>query len=161
IRRRAAFASALLRGGCRAGYASDALAVRRYLENRRLGVRTEDRLQRADDLALGAMRAGGVEQQRHEVVPRIGGGVAQRRERALGGAVVARAARPVQALDLLALERRVDAQDRDPVALVALGEGVDADDLAAPLVDLLLEAEARLGDLALRVVALDRLDHAA
>ena len=75
------------------------------------------------------------------------------------GAVAARAD-GLHAADLLALHLGVDAMDRR-LAVVALGVAVDADDDLIVIVDLLLQLERRVGDLALRVVALDRLDHAA
>src|SRR5919108_611393 len=52
------------------------------------------------------------------------------------------------------------ASDRQP-RLVLLLVAVHAHDHALAALDLLLEPEARLGDLALRVALLDRLDHAA
>src|SRR5581483_7377308 len=58
-------------------------------------------------------------------------------------------------LDLLALERRVDLEQRRLVVLVD-GEPVDADDHALPRLDLLLVAKRRLRDLALEEVVLDR-----
>ena len=48
-------------------------------------------------------------------------------ERSLDGGGVAAGADGLHAVDLLALERRVDAQDLE-LAVVALGEVVDADD---------------------------------
>src|SRR4029079_8459445 len=62
--------------------------------------------------------------------------------------------------DLLALEVRVDPEDLR-LAGVALRVAVDADDDAVAGLDLVLELEARVGDLALREPALERLDHAA
>ena len=71
-------------------------------------------------------------------------------------------ARPhrLHALDLLLLERRVDAEELDRL-LVLLLVAVDADDDPLAALDLGLVAEARLGDLALLEVLLDRRDHAA
>jgi hypothetical protein len=69
-----------------------------------------------------------------------------------------RCAHGVDAVDLLALERRVDAEDLDLV-LVLVAERVDADDDALAAVDLRLQLVGRVGDLALREEVLDRLHH--
>src|SRR4051794_36243041 len=145
-----------LPGRTRVGSAGD-----RYgLEHRRLAVVAPDVLKRHDDLAPGAGRARRVEQVRHEVLALAGGRLAQARELALDAGAVAPRPDRRDALDLLALERGVDPQRRDlPVVLVAVG--VDADDPAPAGVDLGLQLEARVGDLALREVLLDRVDHAA
>ena len=84
--------------------------ARRASEDRRLAVGAEDVLQREHDLALGGVRAGGVEQERHEVLVLARGRLAQPRELALDGVAVAARADGLHALDLLALERGVDAQ---------------------------------------------------
>src|SRR5215216_1770959 len=89
------------------------------LEDGRLGVGAEDFLQRPHDLALGGVYARAVEEVRHQVVVVLRGRRLQRRERPLDGGAVAARAHRVHAADLLALERRVDAQDRRP-AVVAL-----------------------------------------
>src|SRR5439155_14793584 len=73
---------------------------------------------------------------------------------------VTRGPHRLHALDLLLLERRVDAEEIDRL-LVLLLVAVDADDHALAALDLGLVAEARLGDLALLEVLLDRRDHAA
>ena len=62
-------------------------------------------------------------------------------------------------IDLLALERWVDPEDRR-MGLVALEIVVYPDDDPLPGVDRSLKGECGIGDLALRVAALDRLDHA-
>src|SRR5205807_3902461 len=132
----------------------------RRSEDRRLGVAPEDLLQRLHDLALRGVGAGAGEQRLHEVALLVGGVLAQGGERGLHGGGVAAGAHGVQARDLLALERGVDAQRGDgllPVELVA----VDADDDALAGVDLALVSEGGVGDLALGVVALDGGDHAA
>src|SRR3954454_18261909 len=145
-----------LPGRARVGSAGD-----RYgLEHRRLAVVAPHVLKRHDDLALGAVRARRVEQVRHEVLALAGGRLAQARELALDAGAVAPRPDRRDALDLLALERGVDPQRRDlPVVLVAVG--VDADHPAPAGVDLGLELEARVGDLPLGEVLLDRFDHAA
>src|SRR5207237_4186574 len=66
----------------------------------------------------------------------------------------------LHALDLAALERRVDAKDRRRGVLLG-DEAVDADDDAIARLDLLLVAERRLCDLPLEEVLLDRRDDAA
>src|SRR4029077_20894357 len=63
-----------------------------------------------------------------------------------------------EAVYLLALQGRVDAQDRGRL-FALLGEVVDADDDALALVYLALVGEGGVGDLALGEVATDRLDH--
>src|SRR5215211_512200 len=129
------------------------------LENGRFGVGAEDPLERLDDLALGGMRPGAVEQRLHQVAVR-GRCLTQLGERALDRLGVAARAHRLNAADLLALELLRDAEDRE-LAVVLLLVAVHAHDHALPTLDLLLEPEARLGDLALRVALLDRLDHPA
>src|SRR5206468_5160554 len=73
--------------------------------------------------------------------------------------IAARPERP-DALDLLALELRVDAEDRNRLVLVDLVV-VDGDDDALLGLDLGLVAERRFRDLALEEVVADRGDHAA
>src|SRR4051812_29820409 len=124
-------------------------------EDRGFGVRAPDLLQRLDHLALGGARAGAVEQPRHEVLLRRRR-AAQLGQRALHARPVAARPRGLQPADLLALQRRVDVQDRR-LAVVALGVAVDADHDLLAGVDALLQLERRVGDLPLRVVALDRL----
>ena len=74
-------------------------------------------------------------------------------ERPLDGGAVAACADGLDAADLLALQCRVDPEDRCLV-VVALEEVVDADDDPLLRVDLGLELERGVGDLALRVVRL-------
>ena len=64
----------------------------------------------------------------------------------------------LQAVDLLALERGVDAEDLDRL-LGLIRVSVDPDHDPPALVHLLLVPERRVRDLALRIVLLDRLDH--
>src|SRR3954451_5097186 len=117
------------------------------LEDGRLGVAAEDLLQRLHDLALGRMNTSAVEEVRHEVG--VGGRMLledAERGRDLPG--VAPGTDGLHAADLLALERGVDVQGR-VLVVVAFGMTVDADDDAAPRVDLALELVAGVGDLAL------------
>src|SRR5436190_16800024 len=123
-------------------------ATRCGLEDRRLGVGTEDGLERLDDLALGGVRAGGVEQVGHQVLPIEGGRLAQLREGSLDRGAHAPGPRRLETVDLLALEPGVDAQDRQRRLVVYL-VGVDADLDALARVDLVLVAEGSVGDLAL------------
>src|ERR1700722_2436414 len=116
-----------------------------------------DLLQRVDDLAFGDAGARRIEQQRHQVGVG-GGGAADRVQRGVDDGRVSAFADGFDAVDLLLLERGINPQDRQ-LALVALGEAVDADDRAAARIDLLLELEGGVGDLALRKAALDGLDH--
>ena len=83
------------------------------LEDGGLGVVAEDLLQRLDDLALAGVRAGAREQRLHQVALGVRGVLAQLGERALDRGAVALGARALQAVELLALERGVDAQRRD------------------------------------------------
>ena len=95
------------------------------------GVGAEHGLQGLDDLALGGVYARAVEQVRHQVaLP--GGGLAQGGEGALDGGAVAARADGLHAVDLLALERRVDPQDLQ-LAVAALGVVVDADMIRSPV----------------------------
>src|SRR3954447_24102839 len=98
-------------------------------EDRRLRVGAPHVLERGHDLPLRRVRAGAVEEQRHEVSASAGGLVtaslvagrrgAQPSEHRLDRRAVATGADRLHAADLLALERRVDAEDLR-VAAVAL-----------------------------------------
>ena len=72
-----------------------------------------------------------------------------------------RAAHGLHAVDLLALERRVDAQESAARRRRPRCSALTPTTIRSPRVDLGLQLERGVGDLALRVVALDRLDHAA
>src|SRR5215204_5809584 len=96
------------------------------LEDRGLGVGPEDLLHRRDHLALGRPGTGGCEDRRHQVL-RGGGGALQLGEGALHRGPVALGAGRGKAADLLAFQRRVDAQDRGRL-FALLDEVVDADD---------------------------------
>src|ERR1700709_1202351 len=122
-----------------------------------LGVSAEDLLHRGDHLALGGADAGGGDDRLHQVAVRRGDPL-QLRQGALDGGTVAAGAGSREAVGLLAFEARVDLQDRGRL-FVLLDEVVDADDDPLALVDLLLVGEGGVGDLALGIVATDRLDH--
>src|SRR4051794_41866281 len=92
-------------------------------EDRRLAVVAPDVLQRAHDLALAAVGAGGIEQVRHEVLVLARGRLAQALELALDGARVAPRADGLDAVDLLLLERGIDAQDLDRLVVLVAGGG--------------------------------------
>src|SRR6188768_760401 len=124
--------------------------LRAYLEHRRFGVRAPHVLQRVDHLALGRVRAGTVDEDRHQV-RLTGRGGAQFGELALHLGAVATGPDGLHATDLLALEVGVDAQERR-VAVVALRVPVDADHDALAGVDLLLQLERGVRDLSLRIV---------
>src|SRR5688500_509536 len=98
------------------------------LEDGRLGVGAEHGLEGLDDLALGGVYARALEEVRHEVVVVLRGGRLELGERRLDLLGVAPGADALDAVDLLALERRVDPQDLD-LALAALLVGVHADEL--------------------------------
>ena len=80
---------------------------------------------------------------------------------ACDGRAVAARADGLEAVDLRAFERRVDPQGRDLRSSSSSQVAVDADHEPLAGVDALLELERRVGDLLLRVAALDGLDHAA
>src|SRR5829696_8260899 len=89
------------------------------LEDWGLGVGAEDLLEGLDHLTLGCMYARAVQEVRHEVHVGLLGDAPEVGERPLDGGAVAARAHGLHAPDLLALERRVDAQDRRR-AVVAL-----------------------------------------
>ena len=90
------------------------------LEHRGLGVGAEHVLQRVDDLTFAGVNPRGVQEVRHQVLGLVGRGLLQRRQRALDLGAFALGADGLDAPDLLALQRRVDAQDRR-LGVVALG----------------------------------------
>src|SRR3954471_8742594 len=101
------------------------------LEDGRLGVVAPDLLERLDDLPLGGVHPGGVDEVRHEV--RVGRRctLLQDAERLLNLPGVAARADALDAIDLLALQRGVDAQGRELLlALVAVAVDADHDPLA-------------------------------
>ena len=85
----------------------------------RLGVGAQDVLQRLDDLALGGVHAGAVEQGSASGSRRAAAASRSAASAASTAGAVAARAHGLHAVDLLALERRVDAQDLDR-PLVAL-----------------------------------------
>src|SRR3982750_210872 len=127
------------------------------LENGRLRIRPEDLLHGGDHLALGGAGAGGGDDRLHQVA--LGrGDPLQLGQRAGDGGAVAAGAGGGGGVGLLAFEPPGDLQDRGRL-FVLLDEVVGADDDPLALVDLLLVGEGGIGDLALGVVAADRLDH--
>src|SRR5215208_7156052 len=122
------------------------------LEDRCLGVGPEDLLQSGDDLALGCVHSRAVEQWLQQVAV-AHGGVLQHRQRGLHLDAPAPCAHAVEAVDLLALERGVDAKDLELV-LVGVLIAIHADQDPLARVDLLLVVERGVRDLALRVVLL-------
>src|SRR6202011_1462421 len=100
------------------------------------------------------------DERRHQVV-RAFGCAAHVRQRGARACPVAPLAERARALDLLALDRRVDALDLHREAVLPLVELVPAAaDLPAAF-DLLLRAVGGLADLVLHPAALDRGDRAA
>src|SRR5688500_17097429 len=77
------------------------------LEDRGLGVGAEDLLQGFDDLAFGGVYARAVQKVRHQVDPGAGRLTGELGQRALDGGAVAAGADCLDALFLLAFERRV------------------------------------------------------
>src|SRR5712691_3724465 len=121
----------------------------------------------APDLAQGVahlahrhVRPGGVDDRRHQVPVLVRGVLLEPAERGLDCRRVAAPAQGAHALDLLALEGGVDAQELDRPLLLEL-VAVDAYDDALLRLDLRLVAERRLRDLALEEVLLDRCYDAA
>ena len=82
----------------------------------RLGVGAQDLLERLDDLAFGGVRAGAVEERGHQVASSVRPRLAQLAERLLDRGGVAARADGLHAVDLLALERRVDAEQLELAA---------------------------------------------
>src|SRR5438093_7376208 len=142
-----------------ATYPWSTFASRSLLEIAGVVVDTEHLLEHLYLLADARVRARAFEELRHELAACL------RRDpqaihRLAPPSGVALRAHVLQALDLLALDLGIELERRDR----RLGLGrvlVDPDDRPLAPLDLLLEAERRLGDLALRVAALDRFDHAA
>src|SRR3989442_3813649 len=124
-----------------------------------LAVLAEDDAQLVADLAEGRLPVDGIDDQGHEVVAG-GGGAAEPGERRAHVLLVAPGAEAAQSLHLLALERRVDAQDGDRrTGVVAVPVDTDHDALAR--VDLALQLVRRLLDLLLHPARLDGAHHAA
>src|SRR5215467_3637757 len=131
----------------------------RALEDRRLAPGAPGGAEDVAHLAEGGVGAGGGDDRLLEV--RVGlGGAAELGERGFDRTAVASGAQRLDALDLLLLERGVDAQDLER-RLVLLLIAVYADDDALLGLDLGLVAVGGVGDLALHEVLLDRRDDAA
>src|SRR3712207_3066462 len=107
------------------------------LEDGGLRIGAEDLLQGGHDLALGGVHAGAVEQRVHQVAVALRD-LLELRERGLDLDAAPARADPLEAIDLLALERRVDAQDLE-LGLVVVAVAVHAHDDPLAAVDLLLE----------------------
>ena len=128
-------------------------------DDRDFDVTTEHRAERGHHLAERRVDADGVDQRRHQVDLGVGGVGARARRSAASTAAWSRAGGP--ASSRLQLARFVlvgDLQQRDLVLVVALGEGVDADDDATAGVEAPLELVGGVGDLALEPVVLDARD---
>src|SRR5204863_6322872 len=124
------------------------------LEDRRLAPDTPHVSQRVAHLAHRQVRARSGQDRLHQV--RVSCRAAlELGERLLGSGGVAARPHRTNALDLLLLERGIDAQDLERRLVVELVT-VDADDHALPGLDLGLVAVRRLCDLSLHEVVLDR-----
>src|SRR5215471_16690379 len=119
-----------------------------------------DLAQRVAHLAHRDVRARRLHDRLHEVAAVVGRVLLQPRDRGLRSRRVASPPHRLDTFDLLLLERRIDAEDLDRLLLLHL-VAVHSDDDPLAALDLGLVAEARLGDLALHEVLLDRRDHAA
>src|SRR5437879_9141412 len=124
-------------------------------EDRGLAPDAPDLAQGVAHLAERDIRAGGHHEQRHEVLVLLDGGLLQPCERRLDGPGVAAAAKAADALDLLSLEGRVDAEDLE-LGLVLEPVAVGADDHALRGLDLALVPERRAGGPAAHPAVLDR-----
>src|SRR3954453_20631671 len=111
------------------------------------------------DLAHGHVVARGLDEDRHEVAV-AGGGALELGDVAFHTGRVACGAHGLHTCHLARLAGGVDAMRLDRRVL-GLDVAVDADDHALAPLDLRLVAEARLGDLALEEVLLDRCDDSA
>src|SRR4051812_11963478 len=143
------------------------------LEVPRVSVLTEDLLQDPHLLAHGRIAARALEESGHHPlalregaavrapgVLRRARGVAQSLHGLAPAAGIAGPSYFVETSHLLPLYLRIDLEDRDR-RLFCHEVRIDADDELLLRLHLLLEAEGRLGDLALRVAALNGLDHPA
>ena len=123
------------------------------------GVDAEDFFHDVDDFAQGGVGVDGFEEIGHGVLGALAGN-AQAVEGLPDAAGVAGAAQLFQAGDLARVALRVHLEDGDGHRL-AVGVGVDSDDLADALVDLLLVAIGGFGDLGLEEAFVDGGQHAA
>src|SRR5256885_10747692 len=133
---------------------------RSALEVPRIVVLTKDSLQYLYLLAHAGVGAAGLEEAWHELVARLRG-LAQCLERLAPATGVARLPRLLKPRVLLSLDLRVDLERRDVRPIAFRCVLVDPDDHLLAFLDLLLEVEGGLGDLALRIAALDGFDHPA
>src|SRR5215468_5637085 len=124
-------------------------------EDRRLAPRAPDLAQRVAHLAHRHVGARGRQHGLHEVAVGVGRILLQAGERRLSRGRVAPFAHRLHARDLLSLQSRVDAEDLERLLLLHL-VAVNADDDSLAALDLRLVAEARLCDLTLHEVLLDR-----
>src|SRR6185503_942122 len=132
------------------------------LEVARVSVLTEDLLQHPHLLAHARLTAGAFEEGGHHLGPlrrlRGGRGVTQSLHCLTPATGIARPPHVLETGHLLPLYLRIDLEDRD-LGLFCSRVCIDADDELLLGLQLLLEAERSLGDLALGVAPLDRLDH--
>src|SRR3954462_5649906 len=110
------------------------------LEDRHLRVGPEDLLERLHYLTFRGVYARALEKVRHQVRVWARRRPCELRQLALDGRAVAARAHAAHAVDLLALERRVDVEELDR-ALVEVAVVVDADDDPFRALDLLLQLE--------------------
>src|SRR5919197_1762935 len=115
--------------------------------------------ERVAHLAERGVRPRALKNPRHQIHFSPRARIRHRRKSRLDRGRVAPAAQLLDALDLLALERRVDPQDLDLLLVLELVAN-DAHDDPLPLLDLVLVPERGIRDLALEEVLLDRGYHA-
>src|ERR1700733_4934943 len=102
---------------------------RRALEDRGLAITADHGLELADHFPLGAFGARGLDQQRHQVLARVARRLDKRLQRPRRAVAVASLANRLDPVHLVDLEGGIDAEDLGP-EVVTLGVGVDADHLA-------------------------------
>src|SRR5579884_3084957 len=142
----------------RSGRAGALVAV--MLELGRLRVAAVHAHHRVDDLAFGGDRLDAIDQVRHDV-GFAGARALERGKRRFYRGGVAALAHALHRARLAALDLHADLQQVGRLDFVRPLERVDADDHALARLDRALVAVRRVGDLALRVAGLDRLDHPA
>src|SRR5260370_28831814 len=127
-------------------------------EEDRLAIDAEDLLERGHDLAFGRIRPDTGEQWWHQVVA-AASGLLQLLEAMRDARVVAARPQRLEAAHLALLGLRTDAQ-RGDVAAFAVLVGVHAHDDPFVRLELALELEGGIGDLALEEPVLDAAEHA-